>query len=72
MGGSVLFIETLFDTLTDETQLNVSNTDDGTDFNNEDPTTKNLDQTHKKTPKISGLKVTGNLGKTMLESCEIA
>jgi len=70
MGGSVLYIETIFEDWQkeeDKFTTNTSNTQNNTNENEKDE-----EKDKKKPAYIQGLKLTGNLGKTISESSEIA
>lgn len=70
MGGSVLYIETIFEDWQkeeDKITTNTSNTQ-----NNKNENEKDEEKDKKKPAYIQGLKLTGNLGKTISESSEIA
>lgn len=69
MGGSVLFIETIIEPYveTDSEEENKVDTVAGQDFDDKEKKEKKNSR-----PQSQGLKVTGNLGKTMSESTEIA
>jgi len=70
MGGSVLYIETIFEDWQkeeDKITTNTSNTQNNTNENEKDE-----EKDKKKPAYIQGLKLTGNLGKTISESSEIA
>jgi len=70
MGGSVLYIETIFEDWQKEEDKITTNTSNTQNNKNEDE--KDEEKDKKKPAYIQGLKLTGNLGKTISESSEIA
>jgi len=73
MGGSVLFLEAIFEDWINEDNDHETDKDkDNKHKSDEHSESNDKDTKKKKSNYIQGLKLTGNLGKTISESSEIA
>mmetsp|Transcript_16435 Transcript_16435/g.36172 ORF Transcript_16435/g.36172 Transcript_16435/m.36172 type:complete len:100 (+) Transcript_16435:2445-2744(+) len=72
MGGSVLFIETLVEPELINFTSSPMSSSSGKDENSSESNDGDKKEQKDNKPSVSGIKVTGNLGKTMTESIDIA